>query len=48
MFKRVMLATDYSPPAEQLFNCLEELKSVGMEEVVLINVIRLSGMAMNF
>ena len=46
MFKKVMLATDFSPPAEQLFNCLEELKMLGTEEVLLLNVVRPTGMAM--
>lgn len=46
MFRKVMLATDFSPPAEQLFNCLEELKTLGTEEVLLLNVVRPTGMAM--
>lgn len=46
MFKKVMLATDFSPPAEQLFNCLEEVTMLGTEEVLLVNVVRPTGMAM--
>lgn len=48
MIKKILLATDFSPPAEQLYELLEELKKFGLEEVVLICVVRLSGMAMRF
>ncbi|RQD78052.1 MAG: universal stress protein [Candidatus Syntrophonatronum acetioxidans] len=48
MFKKVLLATDFSPPAEQLYELLEEFKRVGMEEVVLLYVVRLSGVARRF
>jgi len=46
MFKKVLLATDFSPPAEQLFNCLEELKTLGTEEILLVTVVRPTGLAL--
>ena len=38
LFEKVLLATDYSPAAELLFQCLPELKNFGMKEVVLTHV----------
>ncbi len=38
LFDKVLLATDYSPAAETLFQCLPELKSLGMKEVILTHV----------
>ena len=38
LFEKVLLATDYSQPSEQLFKCLPELKHAGMKEVVLVHV----------
>ncbi len=38
LFDKVLLATDYSPAAEQLFQCLPELKSFGLKEVILVHV----------
>jgi nucleotide-binding universal stress UspA family protein len=35
MFKKVVLATDFSPGAEKLLNCLGDLKALGAEEVIL-------------
>ena len=35
MFKKVVMATDFSPGAEKLFNCLGELKTLGAEEIIL-------------
>jgi nucleotide-binding universal stress UspA family protein len=35
MFGRVVVATDFSPGAEKLFTCLEELKKMGTEEIIL-------------
>ena len=46
MFKKVLLATDFSSPAEQLFNCLEELKTLGTEEILLVTVVRPTGLAL--
>ncbi len=39
LFKRILLATDFSEPARQLIQCLPELKAMGMEEVVLFHAI---------
>ncbi len=36
---KVLLATDFSETAEKLINCLDELKNLGIEEVVLTHVI---------
>ncbi len=36
MFTRVLVATDLSPGAEKLLVCLEELKHLGTEELVLV------------
>jgi nucleotide-binding universal stress UspA family protein len=41
MFARVLFPTDFSPQAEQLAACLNEMKPLGMEEVVLLNVVEL-------
>lgn len=48
MFKKILLATDFSPPAEQLYELLDEFKRVGMEEVVLLYVVKVSGIAMRY
>lgn len=36
---KVLLATDFSLPSEQLVDCVSELKSFGLKEVVLVHVI---------
>ena len=41
MFARVLFPTDFSPQADQLAGCLNEMKSLGMQEVVLLNVVEL-------
>ena len=41
MFARVLFPTDFSPQADQLAGCLNEMKPLGMEEVVLLNVVEL-------
>jgi nucleotide-binding universal stress UspA family protein len=38
-FQKVLLATDFSPPAIHLLDCLDEFKPLGLEEVVLVHVI---------
>lgn len=38
-FKKVLLPTDFSKPAMQLLDCLDEFKVLGLEEVVLVHVI---------
>lgn len=38
MFKKVLLATDFSQCAEQLWNCVDELKELGMEEVLAAHI----------
>jgi len=38
LFDKVLLATDYSPAAETLFQCLPELKNFGVKEVILTHV----------
>ncbi len=45
MFEKVVIATDFSPGGEKLFNCLDELKAVGAREIILTWVmeIRYSG-----
>jgi nucleotide-binding universal stress UspA family protein len=39
VIKKILLATDFSPPAQQLVECISEFKSWGLEEVVLLHVI---------
>ncbi len=39
MFPRVLFPTDFSPHAERVVGCLDELKLAGTEEVVLLHVI---------
>jgi nucleotide-binding universal stress UspA family protein len=39
MFPRILLATDFSQHAEKLVGCLGDLRSVGAEEVLLLNVV---------
>ncbi len=38
-FKKVLLGTDFSRPAMQLLDCLDEFQTLGLEEVVLVHVI---------
>lgn len=42
MFKKVILATDFSPCAEQLYSCLPELKKLGAKEVILLHIVPLT------
>ncbi|MFP4687552.1 MAG: universal stress protein [bacterium] len=37
--KKVLLATDFSETALKLMNCLEELKKLGVEQVLLVHVV---------
>ena len=39
VIKKVLLATDFSRPAMQLIDCLDEFQTMGLEEVVLVHVI---------
>ncbi|WP_026476936.1 universal stress protein [Alkaliphilus transvaalensis] len=39
IMKKVLIATDFSPAAEELLNCISELKAMGMEEAVLVHVV---------
>jgi len=39
MFRKILLCTDLSPASDALVQCVEELKRVGMEEVVLTHAI---------
>ncbi|MCK8603719.1 universal stress protein [Desulfoferrobacter suflitae] len=39
MFKKILFATDLSPASEALIQCAGELKTIGMEEVVLAHII---------
>ncbi len=41
MFKKVLLAIDFSGPSFELLNAVEDLKYMGLEELVIIHVIRL-------
>ncbi len=37
--KKVLVATDFSPPSKQLLNCLEEFRCFGIEEILLTHVV---------
>jgi nucleotide-binding universal stress UspA family protein len=39
MFKRLVICTDLSPASDALIQCAEELKCIGVEEVILTHVI---------
>lgn len=39
MFRRMLVCSDLTPASDALINCIAELKSIGLEEVVLIHVI---------
>jgi len=39
MFRKMMVCTDLSPASDALIQCVEELKTIGMEEVILTHVI---------
>ncbi|MBZ5688387.1 MAG: universal stress protein [Acidobacteriia bacterium] len=41
MFHSLLFPTDFSPEAEQLAKCLHEVKPLGIEEIVLLNVVEL-------
>lgn len=40
MFKKVMAAVDFSAPALELLNAANDLKKMGMEELVVVHVVR--------
>lgn len=40
MFKKVLMALDFSGPAMELFNCLPDLKKLGLEELLLVHAVR--------
>ncbi|SMP65101.1 universal stress protein [Anoxynatronum buryatiense] len=49
LMKKILLATDFSPPAQELMACLAELKAHGMEEVILfhaVSIVRAQGSAL--
>lgn len=39
MFRKILVCTDLSPASDALVQCVEELKSIGMEEIILTHVI---------
>lgn len=39
MFRKMLVCTDLSPASDALVQCVEELKAIGMEEVILTHVI---------
>ncbi|KAB3540971.1 universal stress protein [Alkaliphilus pronyensis] len=39
LMKKVLIATDFSPAADRLLNCIDELKEMGLEEAVIVHVI---------
>ena len=39
LMKKVLVATDFSPPAQRLMNCLDELIEMGLEEIILVHVV---------
>lgn len=41
MFRRILFPTDFSTYANTVFDCLPSLKTMGVEEVVLANIIRM-------
>lgn len=41
VFRSLLFPTDFSPQAEQLDKCLHEMKPLGVEEIVLLNVVEL-------
>lgn len=41
MFKKVLVAVDFSGPALELLNAVDDLKRMGLEELIVIHVIRM-------
>lgn len=41
LLRKVLIATDFSPPAKRLFECIDELKIMGLEELILVYVINI-------
>lgn len=41
VFQSLLFPTDFSPQAEQLAKCLHEMQPLGVEEIVLLNVVEL-------
>lgn len=41
VFQSLLFPTDFSPEADQLAKCLHEIKPLGIEEIVLLNVVEL-------
>ncbi|MEW5785921.1 MAG: universal stress protein [Bacillota bacterium] len=41
MFKKVLVAVDFSGPALELLNAVSDLKEMGLEELVIVHVIRM-------
>jgi nucleotide-binding universal stress UspA family protein len=42
MFRKMLVCTDLSPASDALIQCVEELKNIGLEEVILTHVTFLS------
>jgi nucleotide-binding universal stress UspA family protein len=38
MFKKVLFPTDFSEPADRLLSCLDEWRSLGFKQIVLLHV----------
>lgn len=41
MFKKVLIAVDFSGPAMQLFNAIPDLRRMGLEELIIAHVVRM-------
>jgi len=41
MFKKILYPTDFSNYADEIFQCIDELKAIGVEEVVYVHVVDL-------
>ncbi len=39
LMKKLLIATDFSPPAQKLLNCIDEFRTMGLEEIVLVHVV---------
>ena len=46
MFKKVLVAVDFSGPAMELLNAVTDLQHMGLEELVIVHVIRLEAAAL--
>lgn len=46
MFKKVMVAVDFSGPSLELFKAVDDLKKMGMEELIIVHAVRLEASGM--